>query len=114
MDSRPLREIGEEFRAWFAADGRPQGEIAHAAGVDQSTVSRLVAGRNPTYVTEPLRRLCRLAGIELHPPPRPDPDERVASALRKLWDATGPHAAAIVALLEAARALVKTSSARRR
>jgi len=108
-ETRPLREVGDDLRTWFAAQPKSQSEVARAANVDPSTVSRLVAGREPTYVTEQLRRLCKMTGIKLHRERAEDPMERISGALHNLWDGTTPQGEAIEAFLTATRKLIDAS-----
>lgn len=79
------------------AEGLSQADIADAAKVSQSTVSRALRGA-PARKTKPYRRLCNY----IHEQTLADaggPKEAV-EALRRVWDGTGDHAAALANLIE--------------
>ena len=105
-----------ELLAWLANMVRhrnlSQLAISAASGVDQSQVSRILAGRakrpSPNLV-----KLCKYAfsaraGFPEPTTPVPAASERLTDAVLRVWDGTPDHAGALVDLLEAVKRVQRT------
>ena len=80
-----------------------QSEVATQAGVDQATVSRILA-RCPRRNGKAFYRLCNYALMPSSRKKRFDPRDNgeMMEALRDVWDGTDDHAEAIAGLIRAA------------
>lgn len=105
-----------ELLAWLASRVKhrnlSQLAISAASGVDQSQVSRILAGRakrpSPNLVKLCKYALSARAGFPEHTTPVPAASERLTHAILRVWDGTPDHAGALVDLLEAVKRVQRT------
>ena len=79
-----------------------QNEVAQAAGVSQATVSRILR-RCPRRSGAAYLRLCSY--IDLQVDVVDDGPEDALAAVRRIWDGSAHHAAALTELIEASKRL---------
>jgi transcriptional regulator with XRE-family HTH domain len=90
----------------MSGKGLSQSELANAAGVSQSTVSRALR-KAPGKHSNASRRLCVYAGIEAEDATGSTVvgTKLVLKTFENIWDGTDAHAAAIARIIEASRGL---------
>jgi transcriptional regulator with XRE-family HTH domain len=90
----------------MSGKGLSQSELAKAAGVSQSTVSRALH-KTPGKHSDASRRLCVYAGIEVGDATGSTVvgTKLVLKTFENIWDGTDAHAAAIARIIEASRGL---------
>jgi transcriptional regulator with XRE-family HTH domain len=97
-----LMQEGEQLRAFMQKRRLNQPQLAAAANVSQSTVSRTLRGAAKRYSKARLRLLA-YAGITESAAEIPggSATERVVNAFKRIWDGTEVHAAKIVEVIDA-------------
>ena len=95
-----MDDLGEEVRRYLASSGVTQGQLADAAGISQSTVSRAIS-------TQPRRsgQARRSLSIYMHQAGEAALPQSVFTALARTWDGSDAHAEALVGLILASRSL---------
>lgn len=89
----------DKLRAAVASRDVTQQQIAKATGVDQSQVSRILAGQTKRASANVIR-LCKFAyEIELPGGHDPSQSQSLMNALRLVWDGSSAHAEAIAQVL---------------
>jgi hypothetical protein len=80
-----------------------QEALAKAAGINQATVSRIMA-RCPRRAGGAFTKLCRYADKVCERESRPDPSlcSELMNALRDVWNGSDEHAEALAAIIRAA------------
>ena len=105
-----------ELLAWLADRVKrrnlSQKAISAASGVDQSQVSRILAGRakrpSPNLVKLCTYAFSARACFPEPSTPVPAASERLTDAVLRVWDGTPDHAVALVELLEAVKRIQRT------
>jgi len=99
-----------EMRSTLGKSSLTQPQIANAAGVSQSAVSRLMAGCPQRYGGA-FKKLCKYAETQRADAqaslPLPVDDAALASAIREVWNGTPEHAQALAAMIRAAGAAAR-------
>lgn len=97
-----MQHIASKLKQYMREQKMSQANLAHAANVSQSTVSRAIR-RCPTKHSEAFGTLCRYAGIDID-----EVDDSttkrinvVNAAFMKIWDGTDRQALAIAKIIEA-------------
>lgn len=89
----------DRLRAAVASHDVTQQQIAEASGVDQSQVSRILAGQTKR-VSANVIKLCKFAyEVELSGGHDPSQSQALMNALRVVWDGSSAHAEAIAQVL---------------
>lgn len=102
--TRPPEDLSRDLIRFLNEDEGLQRDIAHAAGVDQSTVSRIRGGEIRHRLSKGLRNLCKYAKIQIEidlPASTSDPTQNpdLVMALAEVWDGTPSHAKALARLI---------------
>jgi transcriptional regulator with XRE-family HTH domain len=97
-----MQEVASKLRAFIDATGLTQQQLARAANVSQSTVSRALAGKHIRNGAAK-RRLFIYANIA-----DSEASRQVQLAFEAIWDGTDEHAAAIARIIEALSGLQPT------
>jgi DNA-binding Xre family transcriptional regulator len=89
----------DHLRALILSNVTNQSEISKATGIDQSQISRILAGK-VKRVSKNMLELCKFAR-NLPQIAERDPSQSPAlmSALKAVWDGTPEHAAAIASVV---------------
>lgn len=94
--------VGQTLERLMEIRGLNQAEVAREAGVSQATVSRLLQ-RAPQRSGAAYLRLCSYIQQQRLELPR-EPDD-VFAAVRRVWDGSDRHAAALTELIESSERL---------
>lgn len=106
------RKLIEELARQVAARRVTQKEIAQDSGVDQSQVSRILAG-SAKRESHNVQRLCRYARSIRTAPGVADLGRRqIDNAVDKLWDGSTAHARAIAKALDSMAAVQRAFAGR--
>ncbi|HQR69909.1 MAG TPA: hypothetical protein PLE54_04855 [Burkholderiaceae bacterium] len=106
------RRLIEELARQVAARRVTQEEIAQHSGVDQSQVSRILAG-SAKRESQNVQRLCRYARSIRTAPGATDLGRRqIDNAVDKLWDGSAAHARAIAKALDSMAAVQRAFAGR--
>src|SRR4051794_9150169 len=95
-------QYGRRLAGLMEERNMAQSEVAAAAGVSQSTVSRMLR-REPQRSGAGYLRLC--SWIRQQTVPDGSVPAPIIAALRETWDGSAGHAAALAALIEASARL---------
>lgn len=103
-----IQELRSRLLRMLAEPGMTQALIAQRAGVDQSTVSRIVDDRrrSPRRFGSGLKRLCVYAGVPFRRNREPAWEywPNIAEAIGEVWDGSDLHERQIARLIRAAAA----------
>ena len=102
MDKLERLILAQRIRDAATKEGLTQAEIGRKAGIDQSQVSRILAGEFQKLSGHALK-VCTILNINMTFSTREN--ERLERAIGLLWDGTETHERAILELLEAAAKL---------
>lgn len=102
--ARPPEDIFKDIRQYLSENAGLQRELAAHAGVHQSTISRIKAGKPRVRLSDGLLRLCSYASIPLTSeipasPADPRDNRLLIDALGEVWDGSHSHAKALAKLI---------------
>jgi len=102
--ARPPEDIFRDIRQYLSENPALQHVLAAHAGVHQSTISRIKAGKPRVRLSDGLLKICTYASIPIVaeiPASTPDPRENrhLMAALGEVWDGSNGHAKALAKLI---------------
>ena len=99
---RPMAAIVKDLRNHYDASGMSQSAYSKAAGVHQSTVSRMLSPKyQPKRLSRGLTRLCNYASVEIFSHGHVDPrnSKELMDALEYVWDGSTQHSKALARVI---------------
>ena len=90
---RPVHEVVDDVRSWRQQCGLSNKEIARLAGINHSTVYRILEGYSPRLRYGPaLRSICKLANISTKKARSTSVPPEITEVVLQCWDGTEAHA----------------------